>query len=447
MISFDRHANTSLSFYAAARSGNRQAFATENNYGYDDASARWRIYAFTDRPAYRPKETVHWKLIARRYNGSVYSTPSGQTIEYEIWDPRGSKVKSGPVPLNEFGSAWGSLDLTEQMPLGEYRVEFWNEGHHADIGSATLFRLEEYKLPEFKVTVQTPEENGRQETFRLGDTVKATIQADYYFGGPVANADVNVIVRQRPFMHSWQEPWEYPWFYQDMDTASPYGARGMFGGGQTITNAELKTDATGKATIEFTTPQNAGSDFQYDIEARVTDASRREITGTGTVRVTRQSYYVYAKPAHNLCLPRDKVTVNFKALDANDQPVQAEGDVKVTREYWYEIWRAPDGHLVKGDELKKLQAKYKTWPPPPARPDQRDWELTFRGYEHDDILTRHLTADTNGDADFSFRPGRKGYYHIAWTGRDVPANHLPQPIYADTTIWAVNNRTTELGYR
>jgi hypothetical protein len=445
VIPFDRKMNTSMNFYATARSGDRQAFANANNYGYGDDSAGWRIYAFTDRPAYRPKETVNWKFIARRSNGSVYLTPSGRTIEYEIWDPRGTKVKSDKIKLNEFGSAWASLDLTERMPLGEYRVQFWNQGHHREIGNATLFRLEEYKLPEFKVTVQTPEENGKKETFRLGDTVEATIQADYYFGGSVAGADVNVVVRQKPFSHLWHKPREYSWFYGDIDRDSP--DYGWHGGEQTITNAVLKTDATGKATLTFATPQNAGNDFEYDIEARVTDVSRREITGNGTVRVTHQSYYVQAEPSHNLCLPHDKVTVNFKALDANDQPVQAEGDVKVTRDYWYEIWRAPDGHEVKGDELKKLQAKYKIWPPPPERPDQKNWELKFRGYEHDDVLTRHLTTDTNGDGELSFKPERKGYYHIMWMGRDAPANHLPQPINADTTIWVVNNRTTELGYR
>ena len=444
VIPVGRKVEINMTFFATARSGNRQAFATGDNFDNGDDSADWSIYAFTDRPAYRPKETVNWKFIARHSNGAVYSTPAGRTIEYEILDPRGTKVKSDKIKLNEFGSGWGTLDLKEQMPLGEYWIHFWNQGHHREIGDATLFRLEEYKLPEFKVTVQTPEENGKKKTFRLGDTVEATIQADYYFGGPVANADVNVVVSQKPFMHFWHEPREYPWLYQDIDT-SPDG--GFFGGEQTITNAVLKTDATGKATLNFATPENAGNDFEYDIEARVTDASRREITGNGSVRVTRQSYYVNAKPAHNLYLPHDKVTVNFKALDANDQPVQVEGDVKVTRDYWYEIWRAPDGHEVKGDELKRLQAKYKTWPPPPARPDQRDWELKFSGYQHDDILTRHLTTDTNGDAELSFSPERKGYYHITWMGRDAPANHQPQPITADATIWAVNNRTTELGYR
>ena len=31
-------------------------------------------------------------------------------------------MKADKAKLNTFGSAWGSLELTEQMPLGEYRV-------------------------------------------------------------------------------------------------------------------------------------------------------------------------------------------------------------------------------------------------------------------------------------------------------------------------------------
>lgn len=440
-----------VNLFATARLKGEQAFTSGNGGWYGEENpGGWKIYAFTDRPAYRPKETVDWKFIARRYDGAVYSTPADDTIEYEIDGPRGTKVKADKIKLNEFGSAWGSLDLTEQMPLGEYQITFWTEGRGQWIGNATLFRLEEYKLPEFKVSVQTPEENGKKKTFRLGDTVEATIQADYYFGGPVANADVNVVVRQKPYWHFWHEPRDYPWFYDDMDMnmASPYARWGRwFGGEQIITNANIKTDATGKATLTFDTPQNSGQDFEYDIEARVTDASRREITGNGTVRVTQQPYYIYADAGHKLYMPQDKVTVNFKALDANDSPVQTEGDVKVTRDYWYEIWLAPDGHEVKSEELKRLQAVNKTWPPAPTRPDQKEWELKFRGYEHDDILTRHLKTDTNGEAELTFTPEREGYYRVVWMGRDEATNRAPQMISGDTAVWVANDRTTELGYR
>jgi hypothetical protein len=449
VFNLEREPDNNVTLFASAVRDERQAFSAGNGYWSREDSDAWRIYAFTDRPAYRPKETAAWKFIARRYNGSVYSTPANETIEYEMTDPRGSKIKSDKIKLNEFGGAWGSIDLDKKNPLGEYRVTFWDEGRHNEIGNAALFRLEEYKLPEFKVTVQTPEENGRKKTFRIGNTVEAAIQADYYFGGPVANADVEVLVHQKLFQHFWHEPRAYPWFYDDMDNGnSPFGRwRGWYGGEQIITNAVLKTDATGNATLTFETPQNSGQDFEYDIEARVTDSSRREITGSGSVRVTRQRYYVYANPAHSLYRPQDRVTVDFKALDANDEPVQTEGTVKIMRDYWYEIWLAPDGHEVKGDELKRLESENKIWPPAPARPDQKDWRLKFRGYEHEEILTRDLKTDTNGEAELSFTPEREGYYRVAWSGEDFFTNQPLQLITADTTVWVAKNSTTELGYR
>lgn len=448
-------ASRGLELFAAAKSGDRQTFSTGNSYWNRGEFERWKIYAFTDRPAYRPKEIVQWKFITRRYNGSVYSTPTDATIEFEITDPRGAKVKADTAKLNTFGSAWGSLELTEAMPLGEYQVQFWSEGRKQHIGNAQLFRLEEYKLPEFKVTVQTPEESGlelqlkRKKAFRLGETVEVSVQADYYFGGAVANASVEVLVYQNPFWMHFPQPREFPWFYEDMDESANRWSRWGRGGGdgQVIKRETLKTDATGKATLTFDTPKGGGQDFEYRVEARVTDASRREITGSGTVRVTRQRYYVHARAAHNLHRPQDKVTVNFTAQDANSQPAVVEGIVKLTREYWWEIWIAPDGREVKGDELKRLQAQQKIWPPKPERPDQKDWRLKFRGYERDEIKTLTVKTDAEGKGEFTFTPEREGYYRVTWLSEDVAPKRPPQPIRAETTVWVANNATTEIGYR
>ena len=57
------------------------------------------------------------------------------------------------------------------------------------IPSATAvgsFRVEEYKKPEFEVTVDAP-----KDPVMLGDTVTATVKANYYFGAPVTNAKVH----------------------------------------------------------------------------------------------------------------------------------------------------------------------------------------------------------------------------------------------------------------
>ena len=167
------------------------------------------------------------------------------------------------------------------------------------------------------------------------------------------------------------------------------------------------------------------------------------------VRITRQRYYVNAKATHNIFRPQDKVGIEFRALDANGQPVSAEGIVKVTRDYWYEIWQDPSGQEVKGDQLKTVRAQYPIFPPPPKDEKGPGWVLKFRGYEHDAILTRTVKIGTNGLAEFSFVPEREGYYRVVWNGEDVgtKAGVPTVPVQAETTVWVATGQTTELGYQ
>jgi alpha-2-macroglobulin len=436
----------SRTLFVTAASNDRQAFAAGNSYGGNPGEG-WRIYAFTDRPAYRPTETLQWKFIARLLANGIYSTPANQTIEYQITDPRGTKLTDGKATLNGFGSAWGSLDLGEKLPLGEYNIQFWDNGRNHNIGSARLFRLEEYKLPEFKVDVKTPEQDGKKKAFRLGEKVEVNIQADYYFGGPVSNASVEVVVYQNPFYHYWFPRHDYPWYYEDFEQQRNqyYG-----GSGQVVSRETIKTDATGKATLTFDTPrENYNQDFEYRIEARVTDSSRREIVASDLVRVTRQRYYVYPRPAQNIYRPKDKVTVDIKALDANEQPVTTEGQVKVTRDYWWEIWVDPNGREVQGEELRLLRQKSVAFPPLEGR-GQKQWQLKFRGYQHEDILTTTVKTDSEGAGQLSFTPDREGYYRVAWQssqGADLKRDRFLPPIKAETYVFVATNATTDLGYR
>lgn len=431
--------------FATGGVNDRQAFALANVYA-QPPEAGWRIYAFTDRPAYRPKETLQWKFIARLLSGGAYTTPANQVVEYEINDSRGTKVANGKATLNSFGSAWGSLELGEQLPLGQYMIQFFAPGRN-HIGSAQLFRLEEYKLPEFKVQVKTPEENGRKKAFRLGEKVEVDIQADYYFGGPVSNASVEVVVYQNPFYHYWFPPREYGWYYDEYT----HRRRNYYGGGGSVVKREsIKTDATGRAKLTFDTPrENYNQDFEYRVEARVVDSSRREIVATDNVRVTRQRYYVHPRAERNIYRPKDKVTIDIKAIDANEQPVQTEGTVKITRDYWWEIWIDPNGREVQGAELRELQQRSGVFPPLVNR-GQRPWQIKFRGYQHEDILTQSIKTDSEGVAQLNFTPDKEGYYRFSWQssqGVDPRRDRFLPPVKAETYVFVASNRTTDLGYR
>jgi hypothetical protein len=395
--------------------------------------AEWKLYVVTDRPAYRPGETLHWKVTARRLEKDILNTPKGAALTYTIMDPRGEKVKEGKLTLNSFGSAWGDFELTSAMTLGEYRITF-AEAKQSFIGSGQ-FRLEEYKLPEFKVTVQTPEENGRPKTFRLGEKADVTVKGEYYFGGAVANAAVHVVVRTNTLYHTYKEPRAYPWYFEDFGRFPRW--RGQ---GEVALEKYLTTDADGKATLSLETASFGTEDVEFTIEARMTDSSRREIIGNGNIRVTKHRYEVHATPKHWLHRPNDKAEIEFHALDANDQGVSAEGKVKVTRDFWYEIWEDAAGTEIKGNELKAAQSG-KNFPP-------SGWRLKFRGYEKEDITSATIKTGKEGKAEFAFTPGKEGYYSVTWLSDDKrPDGSDGPPIKAETTIWVANDKTTELGYR
>ena len=432
----DRHRKD---LFVSAVHEDRQAFSTGDTYRYyGRRDATWKIYALTDRPAYRPGETAHWKLTAREYDGAVYSTPAGASLLVRINDPRGAKVLEEEVKLNPFGSAWGSLELTEAMPLGEYQAQFLTRQGNKSIGTATLFRIEEYKLPEFKVSIQTPEEDGKKKAFKVGEKVEVSIEAEYYFGGPVAKATVEVLVYQNPFYHWWSPPREFPWFFEDVGYRPPR----HWGTGQIVKRETLKTDAAGRAKLTFETPRGGQQDFEYRIEARVTDASRREIVGNARVRVTRQRYHVYLRPRHYLHHPQDKVEIDIKAIDSNDQPTRIVGTVTVTRDWWFEIWLDPNGKEVKGKELDALRQELVIFPPPPRDPRDPGWRLKFRGYQHDEILKRMVKTDEEGKAVFVFVPEREGYYRVSFDSKDEDG----APITSATTVWVATESSRDLGY-
>lgn len=433
-----RYANYFLAFAA----GDRQGFAESWLPREQSLTNQWRIYTTTDRSTYRPLDEVSWKFVARRHDGKEYSTPANLEVGWEIRDPQGSVLTKGVEKLNSFGAAWTSLETDEKMMLGEYQVSFFSDpaGRRDGIGHATLFRLEEYKLPEFEVTVDVPddpEQEGSKMRYVLGDRVEIDVAADYYFGGPVAEATVEVFVHQKPHHHRWTKKRAYPWYYPEDQSGNWWG-----GSGQQVLHEKLETDDEGKAHVVFETPPDSGSDLEYTIEARVTDSSRREIIGRGTVRVTRQEFYVHAEVTHAIHRAGTPVEVEFHAVDPQGGPVAATGRAKVTQHKWVEVWVGPAGNELRGAALTRLRAQHDVWPPvvePPIRP----WHRKFRGYEEEVIVIADLeTNEETGKAQWEFIPEHNGYYQVAWIGTDSRGT----PTDASTRVFVADDETRELGY-
>ena len=242
-------------------------------------------YIYTDRPIYRPTHTVHFKVILRTHSGDAYQLPANKPVQVEIQDPSGKSVLQTKLPLSSFGSVHGEFTLPGNAALGYYSI-FVTAGDANARSANGGFHVEEYKKPEYEVKV-TPS----QPRVLQGDEITATIEAKYYFGEPVAGANVKYVVHTSSF-------WS-PFIERDEDQGN--GDDGGEGDDGPDSKADYyydydqrqaseqsgKLDADGKLIVHIPTkPDDRHRDLRYRIEARVTDDANREISGVNFVVAT-----------------------------------------------------------------------------------------------------------------------------------------------------------------
>ncbi len=153
----------------------------------DDPNASLRGYTYTDRPVYRPGDMVHFKSIIRAQTPSGYIIPQDRDLRLEMRDPRDYKtIWQQTVKLSDMGTAEWNYAIPADANLGFYYLSMQMGERYVE---GTSFSVEDYKKPEYqvKVTAQTPR-------VLQGQPIKATIDARYYFGEPVANAKVTWVV-------------------------------------------------------------------------------------------------------------------------------------------------------------------------------------------------------------------------------------------------------------
>ncbi len=320
-------------------------------FSTDREEEAFRVYAFTDRPVYRPSQTVHLKAIVRARTETGFRAVDAKPVKVEIQDPQGRKLLEKTLATNAQGSVSADLALAEEPTLGVYYVRLFIDGnqYYTQGWTGSYFRVEEYKKPEFEVTVTAGA--GR---VRPGDTVTAKISAKYYFGSPVAAGEAKWQVFRKPYRHFMPVERRYRWYYEDL-----YPEPREWWGEELVTEGNAPLDENGQVEIAFPAKDYKDDlDSKFEIRATVTDASRREINGSAGVFATRQSFFVHAEPLRWLYKPGDAVEVTIRAEDANRKPVASEGKLVLARRVDAEVEK--EGQkvpVVNWEEIGSVPAK------------------------------------------------------------------------------------------
>ena len=279
------------------------------------AQPHTRTVFFTDRSLYRPGQTVRYKGICYRVDpaGDDYQVLPGQSLTVVFNDGNGKEIVRRTHNANGNGSFSGSFMAPRDRLMGQMHIMVEGEPR----GTA-YFRVEEYKRPRFKVTVDAP-----KVAAKLDGEVKLEGHATSYTGAPVDGAAVRYrVVREvrRPDWWYWR-CWWYP--------PSPAQSR-------EIAHGSARTATDGSFEIAFSAaPDRSVNEkdeptFRFTVYADVTDPTGETRSGQRAINVgyTALRASLSAKEWQEQGRPVE-ITISTQTLDGEGQA--AGGVLKIHR--------------------------------------------------------------------------------------------------------------------
>ncbi len=280
-----------------ARKGRDVAILPETAYWNDRSgwvrrdrgdSLRW--FVFDDRKMYRPGEEVHVKGWIRRVGdakgGDVNPLDAGAAkVEYVVKDSRGNDVLKGEARINALGGFDTAFKLPATMNLGyaQLHLEAFANLPSSNREYSHRFQVQEFRRPEFEVTSQASE-----GPHFVGSSATTTVNAAYYAGGGLSNAEVTwrVTTSTARFTPPNRDDFTFgkwiPWWID----RSSYTER-------KVETFNGRTDAAGKHTLRMDfTSVDPPQPSTVTAEASVTDVNRQAWTASANLLVHPADLYV-----------------------------------------------------------------------------------------------------------------------------------------------------------
>ena len=388
-----------MSWLATFSADGRMAFLGFSRVWYPNYRDRkynqTKTLVMTDRPVYRPNQRVRFKLWVRhaKFDQPDTSDFASRRFVVTIKNPQNEQVYLQNIQADDYGGLEGEYTIPLDAALGVYRI---SHGAGVVYGGNT-FRVEEYKKPEFEVTIEAP-----QEPVMLGEKFSTVIRASYYFGSPVTDATVKYKVYRNEHDSRWYPTFYWDWLYGPGYWWYGYDYSWYPGWGQwgcerpvwswwlrwppqqpeVVADGEVKIEPDGTVRLEIDTELakliHGDTDHRYTISAEVRDQSRRTIVGQGEVLVARRPFKVYAWTDRGHYRVGDTVRAGFNVRTLTSKPVQGDGLLRLYR--------------IAYRDNKPLESEVKRW---------------------------KLDPNAEGQADIQIRASRSGQYRLSYLVTDT----------------------------
>lgn len=271
----------------------------EESFERDPSS---RTILFTDRSIYRPGQMVYYKGIVVKKKGEQ-SLLVNERIKLTVADANGMVFKEVDALTNEYGSFSGFFEI----PVGKATGSFFIR---TDKGGYASFNVEEYKRPQFEVTLPSPD-----STFRLNEHVVVRGSATAYAGYAIDGATVKYRVSRVAF-----SPCRYL-FPEYMSE-------------QAVANGNTTTDEKGNFLIDFEAIEDVRNKklslfYHFMIRAEVTDKNGETRVGTTSLVIGNQSLFIQLDMPDEIDMNTSNGQFAIATLNRAQKPVPAQWNYKI----------------------------------------------------------------------------------------------------------------------
>lgn len=352
-----------------------------------------KYYLFTDRPLYKPGDTVNFKAIVRNDDDAVYSVPTGVVNAKAYYSSGEDPIYEKSIPLTSEGTASGSFELPE-LRTGYYRLEI-SDAQASDrmywLRTTTSFQVENFRKPEY-----TLESDIKIKEYIKGDTINAVVQGQYFFGEPLSEAEVDVSV-------GGNGSYLNPKYFSSSKIIEDHVSYTYHYGRETKKDT-VTLGANGEAQYQYDT-----SSFPAESQANIATFDFAYNDESGNLTRSKTNAFIWSGEYSIINAARTRsfpvgslATVSVSLMPHNSVPisnVELKGSNTLT--YWEK-------------ETANNKVGYKYVRRTEALP-------SFK-----------VRTDTAGEASVSFTPERSGTYDLIFSGKDRRGNTVTYK----TSVWA-----------
>lgn len=268
-----------------------------NNFSSDTGK---KAYITTNRPIYKPGDTVKIKWFARKQTAIGYellNEKSDLRIVNSQWD----ELVKEKIELSENWSFEYEYILEDDTKLWNYSIRYMNQYF--------WFTVEEYEKPDFKIDI-----NSKKEVYLYWETPNIEISADYYVGSALVNAEWSYAINAEEYNfyggntsgYIWWENnnlWRY-WDYNNNSNTQ-----------QIEYNTEIILDSKWHKNLKIDT-ERTNKDSIYNISATITDPNtKKTISNNTSFTLLNSAVFIWMKLNKYYYQFWDSATIDFATVD------------------------------------------------------------------------------------------------------------------------------------